>query len=217
MRVWQSFFIQTLLGTITLGLMWLGGLVWFVNTLPAPPVAEQMIHTDGLVVLTGGTGRLRTAMDLLSGKQADRLFITGVYRGVDVSELLRLSKQAPQELACCITLDYEADDTLGNAQQTANWVRREKLTSIRLITSDYHLRRSLMEFRMAMPGIVIVPHAVTPPHLNMTEWWQSKKIFGLFAVEYSKYLIVGLRYALYVIGLDETGSPGLPPAPSPDS
>jgi uncharacterized SAM-binding protein YcdF (DUF218 family) len=217
MRPWQTFLMRGLFTLMILLTSWFWGLIWFVQTMPASSNAQEISHTDGLVVLTGGTGRLTEAIALLSAKHADRLFVTGVYRGVDVSELLRLSKKAPQELACCITLDYEADDTLENAVQTAAWVRRERLGSIRLVTSDYHLRRSLMEFHMAMPGVTIIPHAVTPPHLSMNEWWRSKKIFSLMAIEYSKYLIVGLRYALYVIELDTETIPGSPPDPSPDS
>lgn len=197
-------FIRTLLLILLAVTAWTTGLVWYVDTLPKPPINDSLGHTDGVVVLTGGTGRLQIALELLSAKKTDQLFITGVYRGVDVSELLRLSKQAPAELACCITLDYEADDTLENAHQSAAWVRRMNIKSIRLVTSDYHIRRSLMEFRMAMPDLVIVPHPVTPPHLNLSQWWQSKTLVRLMAREYSKFLIVGLRYGLYLIGLDHT-------------
>lgn len=198
-RRWARRLFRLCLLVLLLASLWGAGLTWFVQTLPTPPDTRQIAHTDGMIVLTGGTGRLKIALDLLTERKADHLFITGVYRGVEVSELLRLSHQTPKEMACCITLDYEADDTIGNARQSAAWVRRTGMKSIRLVTSDYHIRRSLMEFRMAMPDITIIPHAVTPPHLNLLEWWQSEKLFGLMASEYSKFLFVSLRYGVYLV------------------
>src|SRR3546814_1991195 len=125
------------------------------------PVPDDR-RTDAIIVLTGGSERLPTGLDLLSRDRADKLFVSGVYAGVEVAELLRLSRQSPQELACCIVLGYAANDTRGNAVETAAWVHAEGYKSLRLVTSNYHMARSLLEFRRLMPEIEIVPHPVRP-------------------------------------------------------
>src|SRR5210317_1855869 len=74
--------------------LWWGGLIWFATQLPRAVPAEKPT-TDVIVVLTGGTGRLEAGFQLLSEKRADRLFVSGVARGVDVAALLRIARRSP--------------------------------------------------------------------------------------------------------------------------
>ena len=69
---------------------------------------------DAIVVLTGGSGRLRSGLDLLLADRARRLFISGVYRGVDVTQLLALLKQQPDQVENRISIG-NAVDTIENA------------------------------------------------------------------------------------------------------
>jgi len=171
---------------------WFGGLLWFAAALPheAPDGTRE---TDAIVVLTGGSGRVHKGLALLAEKRAKKLFVSGVYRGVDVEQLLRVSRQSPEDLACCISLGYEADDTRGNAVETAAWMRAEGLRSLRLVTAAYHMPRSLLEFRRAMPEVEIVPHPVFPEHVKQRDWWRWPGSAGLILSEYVKYLVALLR------------------------
>jgi uncharacterized SAM-binding protein YcdF (DUF218 family) len=178
---------------------WLGGLIWFVSTLPADARVDMESHTDAIVVLTGGTNRLQTGIDLLREHKADKLFITGVYRGVEIAELLRLARNAPGDLECCIELDYEAGDTVGNAAETARWMNEHGYKSMRLVTSNYHMRRSMLEFRMAGAAETILAHPITPEDFHAEGWWRQQHNLSLLASEYTKYLITMLRYGLYRI------------------
>ncbi len=167
---------------------WLVGLVWFAATLPGR-VADPHSATDAIVVLTGGSERLTTGLDLLKRRRARKLFVSGVYRGIEVAELLRLSRQAPSELECCIVLGYAADNTQGNASETAAWMAKEKFRSLRLVTGSYHMRRSLLEFASVMPDIKVVPHPVFPEAVKQDEWWLWPGTAHLIATEYMKYLV----------------------------
>lgn len=171
---------------------WLAGLLWFATGLPNA-VAEPGRVTDAIVVLTGGSGRVHQGLELLAGKRARKLFISGVYRGVDVQELLRVSQQSPGHLECCVALGYEADSTRGNARETAGWMREQGLSSLRLVTSAYHMPRSLLEFRRAMPDAEIVPHPVFPEHVKQRDWWRWPGSASLIISEYSKYLVALVR------------------------
>ncbi|MEI6986236.1 MAG: YdcF family protein [Rhodospirillaceae bacterium] len=180
--------------------IWLAGLIWFAETIPRDsaavtgPMAER--RTDAIIVLTGGRGRLETGLELLAAGRAAKLFISGVYHSVDVRELLRVSRQKPVETECCIVLGYAADNTAGNATETATWMRAEHFTSLRLVTGNYHMRRSLLEFRKALPEADIVPHPVAPPNVRISDWWLWRRTTGLIVIEYNKYLMALARHSV---------------------
>ena len=179
---------------------WLGGLIWFAETIPqAPPEpgsADARRPTDAIVVLTGGSERLIAGLELLAAGQAKKLFVSGVYHTVDVRELLKLSRLAPGELECCIVLGYAADNTAGNAAETADWMRAEHFSSLRLVTANYHMRRSLLEFHDALPEVTLIAHPVVPPSVKVADWWQFHGTTTLIVNEYNKYLLALARVSL---------------------
>jgi uncharacterized SAM-binding protein YcdF (DUF218 family) len=146
--------------------------------------------------LTGGSGRLEAGLTLLEAGRAQKMFVSGVYHGVDVAALLELSQTTPSDLECCITLGYSADDTTGNAAETARWMAAENFSSMLLVTANYHLPRSLLEFRSVMPGIEIAAWPVYPPKVPIARWWRWPGTAKLLAGEYSKYLAAWLRIRL---------------------
>lgn len=181
--------------------LFLCGFAAFALGLPkTPPPAGQ--RTDAIVVLTGGSERLKAGFEMLAEGSARKLFVSGVYRGVEVGELLNLSQGASDELACCIALGYDAEDTHGNAQEVADWMRREGLSSLRLITAAYHMPRSLLEFRRALPEATILAHPVFPEGFR-EQWWSSARSALLLMTEYVKYL------AALVVGLVPGGMDGI--------
>lgn len=177
---------------LVIALAWGCGLLWFATLLPTR-VLDPDTRTDAIVVLTGGSDRLTTAMDLLANDKADKLFVSGVYRGVDVRQLLNLFQQSPQDLSCCVFLGYEADNTQGNATETADWIAAQDARSLRLVTATYHMPRSLLEFRRHMPAIKIVPHPVFPEPFKHDDWWLWPGSSWLLVSEYSKYLVAVVR------------------------
>jgi uncharacterized SAM-binding protein YcdF (DUF218 family) len=170
------------------GVAWLGGLAWFASKVPDEETTDRS-KTDAIVVLTGGTGRLETGLRLLEEKLARQLFVSGVAHGVDVAALLRVAQRRPDELACCIAVGYRADNTAGNAKETAEWVEKQGFMSIRLVTASYHMPRSLVEFHRAMPNVRIVPHPVFPPRFKGSRWWLWPGTAALLSSEFVKYTI----------------------------
>jgi uncharacterized SAM-binding protein YcdF (DUF218 family) len=171
---------------------WLAGLIAFAADIP-DRLEDGATHTDAIVVLTGGSGRLETGLALLRQGLGDKLFVSGVYRGIDVNELLRLSRQKPDPLECCIILGHSADNTWGNAAETAQWMKQEGFHSLRLVTGNYHMRRSLSEFRSALPDAVIIPHPVFPDAVKRDRWWLWPGTAHLIVGEYMKFLLGQLR------------------------
>lgn len=172
---------------------WVGGLFVFASDIPKS-LKVSTEETDAIVVLTGGTLRLEQGLSLLAQGFAKKLFVSGVHRGVDVQQLLKLSRQSPQALDCCITLGYSADHTTGNASETAEWMREQGYHSMRLVTASYHMPRSLAEFRHAMPEDTILPHPVFPANVKVDNWWRWPGTAVLIAGEYNKYLVAVVRH-----------------------
>ena len=182
------------LGLLLLALcaLWLGGFTVFVAASFTRHV-DPATPTDAIVVLTGGRLRLEAGIELFAAGKARKLFISGVNQRVDRHELLHALGTAPERAACCIVLGHEADNTIGNARETAEWMREEGFGSLRLVTSWYHMPRSLLEFGRAMPGIGIVAHPVFAPHLEPERWWSRHGAPMLLVGEYGKFLAAWVR------------------------
>ena len=192
MRRRRSLPVLAVVGALIAGAaLWVGGLVWFGEQEVPRRVEEEALftNTDAIVVLTGGAGRLGIGIELLAQGRASKLFISGVYRGVDVAEILRVSRHDPEALECCIEVGYDATDTAGNARETARWMAAEGFQSLRLVTASYHMPRSLAEFRRAMPDVELVPHPVFTDTVRVEAWWSSPRSVGLIASEFTKYLV----------------------------
>jgi len=170
---------------------WLAGLIAFANAIPKR-LDDTKTRTDAIVVLTGGSGRLDEGLRLLSDGMAEKLFVSGVYQGLDVKSLLALSKTNPYQLERRIGIGG-AINTKGNASETAAWVAAQGVTSLRLVTSGYHMPRSLLEFHHAMPGVEIIAHPVFVEHVKVGRWWAWPGTAGLVIGEYNKFLLAWTR------------------------
>ena len=162
-------------------------LLWFGFTMPDAP-ADAAEKTDAIVVLTGGEARIEAAYQLLQKDLGRRLFVTGVAPKVPKAELLKRLGDPPAELAARIEFESQAIDTIGNANKTAAWFNSQSLKSMRLVTANYHMRRSLLLFRRAMPGARILAHPVVPKGLGAGEWWTTRQGTEAVARELAKYL-----------------------------
>ena len=171
---------------------WVTGLFWFATLIPNG-VGDSSTRTDAIAVLTGGSGRLDAGLQLLAENRAEKLFVSGVYRGIDVKKLLQLAKRNPDGLEDRVGIG-DATDTRGNATETAAWLRTQNYRSLRIVTSAYHMPRSLLEFRHAIPETHIVVHPVFPQHVKQDQWWAWPGTASLIVSEYNKFLLAWVRH-----------------------
>jgi uncharacterized SAM-binding protein YcdF (DUF218 family) len=121
------------------------GFVVFTFTLgsPAPVTAAP---TDAAVVLTGGSGRIEHAIDVLRDGKARRLLVAGADPSVTKADIARRLGGSHKLIQCCVDLGSESVDTRSNAEEAARWLAQHQFHSVRLITSDWHMRRARYEF-----------------------------------------------------------------------
>jgi len=173
---------------------WVFGLFQFADWIPSG-VGDRATRTDAIVVLTGGSRRLGKGLDLLARGLSENLFVSGVYQGVDVRKLLKILKRKPEDLESRITIGV-ATNTMGNAMETMVWMKSRKFRTLRLVTAAYHMPRSLLEFRYAMPGLTIIAHPVFPENVKRERWWTWPGTASLMMSEYNKYLFAWTRHGL---------------------
>lgn len=184
--------LTALVSVVLAGLLLLGaGFVWFVLRVPADEITLDR-RADGIVVLTGGASRISDGLELLAAKRGKRLLISGVHPGTTTGEIARTVPEYARLLACCVDLDHSALNTLGNAVETRHWVRDRGIRSLIVVTSSYHMPRTMVEFAWQMPDVELIPFPVISEKMRNEPWWTSGSM-QLLWFEYVKYLIAQVR------------------------
>lgn len=154
------------------------GFALFAVTLGAPADPDTA-KVDAIIAITGGKGRIEHGVKLLAEGRAERLLIAGADPSVRKVDLVRRLEAPRQLLDCCVDLGSESVDTRSNAEEAKRWLDRRRYKSVRLVTSDWHMRRARYEFNRQLDSdIQIIPDAVRTEPNFMT----------LFA-EYNKYVL----------------------------
>jgi uncharacterized SAM-binding protein YcdF (DUF218 family) len=177
------------LGIVALVLYAIGFSV-FIAGLPVPRSGAGA-KADAIVALTGEGGRLAPAVTLLEAGGGQRLLITGVNKLIS-KRYLKTLLHGGQAFDCCADLGFAALDTRGNAAEAARWVRAHRYGSLIVVTANYHMPRSLVEFGAEMPDIKLVPYPVAAEAVRMLSWENARRLNG----EYVKYLASIVRVSL---------------------
>jgi len=134
--------------------------------------------TDAIIVLTGGPDRINRGLDLLAAKKARYLFISGVNTKVSQEQLIDMWRPESTNAPCCIILGHEARNTAENATEAKDWIDMNNIDSVRLLTTNYHMPRALLEFKHILPDLAIYTYALVP----------TKQNWPLVIAEYNKTL-----------------------------
>lgn len=179
-------------------ILWLCGFILFAKYINNyPPFDEQ--KTDAVVVLTGGRNRISEGVRLLNAEAADKLFISGVSPHVtikDIEEKIHIKINNPEK----VELGFKATNTIGNAREVTEWIEQNHINSVRLVTSNYHLPRSMAELKAFHLPLKILAYPVYSEKVA-GHWWQSWGTFKFIFAEYNKFLFVCLRNFFYLVGV----------------
>jgi uncharacterized SAM-binding protein YcdF (DUF218 family) len=162
--------------------------VYSIDRFEQPPETKA----DGIVAMTGGAQRIGDAIDLLAKGYAKRLLISGVNERTSRDQISRLNPGQRQLFDCCVDLDYRARNTIGNAIETRHWAEQNGFDTIIVVTSNYHMPRTLVELDHALPNLQKIPYPVAAT-IDPHDWWRNPSTARVIASEYVKFLAVWLR------------------------
>lgn len=148
-------------------------------------------YTEAVIALTGGRNRIIEAINIYKQGKAKKVFISGVSRNVSW-EMIKKRQRIELTNDSEITIGYRAKNTIENAKETIAWLQQNKINSIRLVTSNYHMPRSVTEFKAKDKNLKIIPHPVYSDRVEK-KWWKSWRTFSLIFKEYNKFLYVYIR------------------------
>ena len=190
MSTWKKYLLIVVLAFDCIFLPWFCGFIWFGQKINSYPDHNNE-HTDAIVVLTGGRNRIAEAIRLLNDNMAEHLFISGVEKRTkmkDIMDKTGMYLNNPEKAE----LGYNATNTIENALEIKNWIEKNDIKSVRLITSNYHTPRSLAELEALHVSLKIIADPVYSERVA-PYWWQSWGTFKLIVGEYNKYLVVIFR------------------------
>ncbi|MET0568833.1 MAG: YdcF family protein [Hyphomicrobiaceae bacterium] len=198
----------------------IGGLGLLVGFAMFASTAKQkaplgLPNADAIVVLTGGEDRIETGIRLLSQGKGHRLLISGVNPSTRAAEIGRLAGQDSRLFRCCIDFGYVAVDTSGNAAEARAWAESWGYSKLIVVTSSYHMPRSLVEFARVLPAAELLSYPVGSRHYHLDAWWQHPPTARLLAAEYAKFLTAAARlgFTRLFVG-DQRNVAGSPDTPS---
>ena len=135
--------------------IWLYGLGVFYAYIHWCGRYQHIEYKDG-VVFTGSSGRIQSGLKLLREKKLSRLLISGVSPHAR-TKLMHETNHLP------VAFGPQAGNTRGNVEEACAWAAQEKLSALTVITTDYHMPRSLLLFHRYAPHISVRAYCLKTP------------------------------------------------------
>ncbi len=176
--------------------LFLGGFALFATHVGQMSTPKNPPPADAIIVLTGGQARLDAAIELLKSGKGERLLISGVHPSTSSKSLQAATGSDRALFSCCVDIDRAALDTIGNAEESAKWVRSHAYEKVILVTNNYHMPSSLLEMGRLLDREELDPYPVVNSKLDNGGWIVRPEALRVLFTEYNKYLAALARGVL---------------------
>lgn len=176
--------------------LFLVGFVAFSSHVARLSTPASLPTADGIIVLTGGQSRLGAALDLLNSGKGKRLLISGAHPSAGRDAIRAVTGGQRWLFSCCVDIDHVALDTVGNAEESAKWVRSHAYDRVILVTNNYHMPRSLLELSRLLGDVTLEPYPVVNTPLGHGAWLAKPEALRVLFTEYNKFLLAFARSAV---------------------
>jgi len=146
------------------------------------------ILVEGIAVLTGGKGRIDKGIELFKASPNNYLIISGVDKSIKIIEVV------PKDILNSnkVFIDRKSETTIDNAEEIIKWSRKNSITNIRIITSDYHMPRSMLILSKKSESLNFFPDPVKSDINIRKNISENFKSLLFLSEEYLKYLFCHL-------------------------
>ena len=170
--------------------------------MPGPAQRMPKKPVDLIVVVTGGQGRLKKALEFFEEGKGEYLLISGVGDNVGLNDILEANaySQLPEILRTRIILGSLSRSTTENAKEIKTLIGKHDFASILFVTSAYHLPRASRLLKRELErwpesqGVQLFFHSVDSPNYSLESWWKSFTGWRIFLSEYFKSYL--LRFSI---------------------
>ena len=166
------------------------------------PSYKSTSSADGIVILTGTPARLKVGFELLKSGAAKRVLISGVNNRVSREDLRIAMGESDAIMKCCVDLGRLARDTVGNAYETSLWAAEHNFKDLLVVTSAYHMPRSLVEMKRQMPKKNLYAFSPKSDALELEKWWKKPALVYVLVTEFNKFIISLCRARLEILAMD---------------
>lgn len=181
--------------------VWALGFASFLVTILTMTPEQHVTKTDGIVILTGGSDRVRTGLELFRDGYAPHLLVSGVHKKTKLNDLILETGVVIPPTLCCIDLGFDATDTIGNARETATWVNDHHIKTLRLVTANYHMPRAFLEMKRKISDTEI---HLYPVRTDRFQIWTKTGMILAFS-EYNKTWVTLMRlFREQLVGLNKS-------------
>ena len=132
------------------------------------------------IVLTGDQYRIQKGISLLKENIVNKLLISGVNKKISKKSIIAEFPDSKSLFNCCIDLDMISTNTFENARESYTWIHNNKLDSVIIVSSFYHLPRVKLEFSRFFKDKQVI---FIPAKDNL-----QKTSFKKLLIEYIKYI-----------------------------
>lgn len=161
-----------------------------------PEPVGQCSSADAIVAVSGGdtNARVDQAITLYQAGWAPKLIFSGAAADPDspsnAASMQRRAVEAGVPMSAVIIEEFSRT-TEENAENTAEFIDDQSISRIILVTSAYHQRRALLEFRAILgPEITILNHPVpTDKQWAGVWWWTTPRGWWLAGGELIKVIL----------------------------
>ncbi len=146
--------------------------------------ADKNQEFQGIAVLTGGKGRIAKGIKLFKENPSRYLLISGVDKSTKKIDVL------PEELleSDNLFIDKKSETTLDNAEEIIKWSYENSIRDIKIITSDYHMPRSLLLLSKKSKDLNFYADPVISDINIKKDIFSDFKLVVFLLEEYLKYL-----------------------------
>jgi uncharacterized SAM-binding protein YcdF (DUF218 family) len=160
----------------------------------SPSLDSGCQKADVIIAVSGGdtTGRTQKAIDLYKDGWADRLLFSGAASdksGPSNAEVMRMQALSQDVPSSAIQIGESSETTKENAENTKDILQDSDINSAILVTSRYHMKRALLEFRSRAPDITFRASPADADNQWSGFWWATPYGWYLALSELVKIVI----------------------------